>query len=202
MSIRDCRVIAIDGTHASGKTTLIHTLTAHYRRQGLNVAAMGEPARSSPFMEEIVIHNRGTFDLAAEVDVFAAHLQLQLRTARHHQLLIADKTIINVLAYARLLLEVQPDSIELAVLDAMQRFCHAWAPTYDVVFFTHDHYHQASDEFRAKVTGLQETAATTLRQLYDQLDVRVIDVPTALEPDQRAQWIAQWVTDSGLGITG
>jgi thymidylate kinase len=78
MTIRDCLTIAIDGTHASGKTTLIHALTAHYRRQGVNVAAMGEPARSSPFMEEIVIHGRGNFDFAAEVDVFAAHLQYQL----------------------------------------------------------------------------------------------------------------------------
>jgi thymidylate kinase len=101
MTIRDCRVAAIDGTHASGKTTLIHALTAHYRRQGVNVVAMGEPARASPFMEEIVIHGRGIFDLAAEVDVFAAHLRYQLRTARNHQLLIADKTIINVLAYAQ-----------------------------------------------------------------------------------------------------
>lgn len=201
MSIRDCRVVAIDGTHASGKTTLIHALTAYYRRQGVNVVAMGEPARSSPFMEEIVIHNRGTFDLAAEVDVFAAHLQLQLRTARNHQLLIADKTIINVLAYARLLLKVQPGSVERAVLDAMEGFCQAWAPTYDVVFFTHDRYYQASDGFRAKVTGLQDAAATTLRQLYDQLDVAVVDVPTGLEPDQRVQWITRWVADSRWGVT-
>lgn len=35
--------VAIEGTHASGKTTLIHALTAYYRRRGVNVAAMGEP---------------------------------------------------------------------------------------------------------------------------------------------------------------
>lgn len=201
MTIRDCQTIAIDGTHASGKTTLIHALTAHYRRQGVNVAAMGEPARSSPFMEEIVIHNSGTFDLAAEIDVFAAHLQLQLRTARNHQLLIADKTIINVLAYARMLLDIAPGSHDAMVLDAMERFCQAWAPTYDLVFFTHDHYNQPSDAFRTKVAGLQDTAATTLRDLYDQLDVAVIDVPLGLETDQRVEWVARRVADSGLVLT-
>lgn len=198
MTIRDCRVAAIDGTHASGKTTLIHALTARYRRQGVNVAAMGEPARSSPFMEEIVIHGKGTFDLAAEVDVFAAHLQLQLRTARHHQFLIADKTIINVLAYAQMLLDVRPGSIDAAVLDAMETFCRAWAPTYDVVFFTHDQYSQPSDGFRAKVADLQDTAATTLRRLYDRLGVPVLDVPVGLETEQRVEWITQQVSDSGL----
>lgn len=202
MPIRNCAVIAIDGTHISGKTTLIHALTAHYRRQGINVATMGEPARSSPFMEEIVIHERGTFDLAAEVDVFAAHLQDQLRTARNHQLLIADKTIVNVLAYARMLLDIEPDSIAAAVLDAMETFCRAWAPTYDLVFFTHDHYSQPSDGFRVKVAGLQDTAATTLRELYQKLDVAVLDVPRGYETGQRVEWIVGRVAAAGMVLPG
>ena len=202
MPIRDCAVIAIDGTHASGKTTLIHALTAHYRRQGINVAAMGEPARSSPFMEEIVIHQRGAFDLAAEVDVFATHLQYQLRTARNHQLLIADKTIVNVLAYARMLMDVRPDTLDAAVLGAMETFCRAWTPTYDLVFFTHDQYCQPSDGFRAKVTDLQDTAAITLRELYQQLDVTVLDVPLGYETDQRVEWVTSRAAAAGLIVTG
>ncbi|GAB3454204.1 AAA family ATPase [Actinophytocola sediminis] len=200
--IRDCEITAIDGTHASGKTTLIHALTAHYRRLGVNVVAMGEPARSSPFMEEIVIHGRGAFDLAAEVDVFAAHLRHQLRAARNHQLLIADKTIINVLAYARMLLHTEPDSIDTAVLDAMHTFCRAWAPTYDTVFFTHDHYNQPNDAFRAKVTGLQDTAATTLRELYNELHIPVIDIPHGLETDQRVEWITHHTAMTNPAIAG
>jgi len=202
MPIRDCAVIAIDGTHASGKTTLIHALTAHYRRQGVNAAAMDEPARFSPFMEEIVIHHRGKFDLAAEVDVFAAHLQAQLRTARNHQLLIADKTIINVLAYARILLDSGPDGIDVTVLDAMQTFCRAWAPTYDLVFFTHDHYSQPSDGFRAKVTDLQDIVDTVLWELYRQLDVTVVDIPCGYETAQRVEWIAERVAAVGLVVPG
>lgn len=198
MPIRDCAVIAIDGTHASGKTTLIHALTAHYRRQGINVAAMSEPARSSPFIEEIVIHEHGTFDLAAEVDVFATHLQYQLRTARNHQLLIADKTVVNVLAYARMLLDITPDTIDAVVLDAMETFCRAWAPTYDLVFFTHDQYGQPSDPFRDRVADLQDTAATVLRELYQQLEIAVLDIPLGYETDQRVEWIAQRVTAAGV----
>lgn len=202
MTIRDCTVIAIDGTHASGKTTLIHALTAHYRRQGVNVAATGEPARSSPYMEEIVLHNQGTFDLAAEVDVFAAQLQFQLRTARNHQLLIADKTVVNVLAYARMLLQIDPGSLDANVLDAMEIFCRAWVPTYDLVFFTQDHYKQPSDHFRAKVAGLQGAAAITLRQYYDDLGVPVLDVPAGLETDQRVNWIAEQAAAAGLALAG
>lgn len=101
MAARGCHLIAVEGTHASGKTTLVHALVAHYQAQGYLVGCSEEPARSSPFMEEIVIHGRGDFDLVAEVDLFGAQLSEQLRASRHLQLLICDKTVINVLAYAR-----------------------------------------------------------------------------------------------------
>jgi thymidylate kinase len=49
MPIRDTRVVAIEGTHASGKTTLVHALVSRYRENGIHVTCTGEPARSSPF---------------------------------------------------------------------------------------------------------------------------------------------------------
>jgi hypothetical protein len=122
----------------------------------------------------------------------------QLRTARHHQVLITDKTVINVLAYARMLLAIRPGSIDEAVLDAMQHFCRAWAPTYDRVFFTRDHYSQPSDGFRVKVEGLQDTASTALREAYRQAGVNLVDVPAGLETDERVTWIASRVADSTL----
>ena len=77
-------MIAVEGTHASGKTTLTHALAAHYREQGIHVATVEEPARHSPFVEEIVVHGKGCFDLETEVDLFAAQLSAQLRAARQH----------------------------------------------------------------------------------------------------------------------
>ncbi|WP_435593758.1 AAA family ATPase [Nocardia sp. bgisy118] len=193
--IRDCNVIAIDGTHASGKSTLVHALTAHYRRAGINAVAMPEPARSSPYMEDVVLRGNGEFDLPAEIDVFAAQLRAQVRLARNHRLLIADKTIINVLAYARMLLDgTDPHTAD--VLDAMETFCRAWAHTYDMVLFTHDRYDQPSDAFRRKVDGMQDTAATTLHELYRALAVPVHDIPLNLETAARVEWIAGRVAET------
>lgn len=59
MPIRNCTVVAVEGTHASGKTTLIHALTSYYRARGVHANCTGEPARNSPFMEEIVLHGKG-----------------------------------------------------------------------------------------------------------------------------------------------
>ena len=77
--LRDCVVLAIEGAHASGKTTLAYGLAAYYRECGIHVGVVEEPARSSPFIEEIVVHGRGTFDLETEVDLFAAQLSADSR---------------------------------------------------------------------------------------------------------------------------
>jgi hypothetical protein len=61
--------VAVEGALAAGKTTVVHALIAHYRSRGVHVACTGEPARSSPYVEEIVVHGHGA----------------------RHQLLIADK---------------------------------------------------------------------------------------------------------------
>ena len=57
------------------------------------------------------------------------HAVGQLRAARQHTVIIADKAITNVVAYARIVLQAPPGSREAAVLEAMKTFCEAWAPT-------------------------------------------------------------------------
>jgi len=193
MTIRDCAVVAVEGTHASGKTTLVHALTAHYRARGVLVDCTGEPARTSPFIEETVIHGKGTFDLVTEVDLFAAQLTTTLRAARHHQLLICDKTVVNVLAYARLVLPASPGSSDAAVIDAMTEFCKAWAPTYDAVLYLTERYEQPADAFRAKVAHLQNETAAAVRDAYSAVRLPLIDVPAALDLPARVAWVARRV---------
>jgi hypothetical protein len=64
------------------ETTLTHAPATYYRERGIHVATVEEPARHSPFIEEIVVHGEGAFDLETEVDLFAAQLSAQLRAAR------------------------------------------------------------------------------------------------------------------------
>lgn len=193
MGVRGCVLVAVEGTHASGKTTLVHGLVAHYRARGVLVDCTGEPARSSPFIEETVIHGRGSFDLATEVDLFATQLSVQLRAARHQQLLICDKTIMNVLGYARLVLDAPPGSHTGEVLDAMAAFCAAWAPAYDAVIFCLDRFHQPADPFRAKVNHLQDATATAVRSACTDAGVRLLDLPAGLDPAARVGWVTRRV---------
>lgn len=193
MAARDCRLVAIEGTHASGKTTLVHALVAHYQAQGVLVGCSEEPARASPFMEEIVIHGRGDFDLVAEVDLFGAQLSEQLRASRQLQLLICDKTVVNVLAYARLVLDASPGTHTAAVLAAIAQFCSAWAPVYDAVFYCADSYQQGPDPMRAKVSHLQDDAAHAVLDTCTAAGVALHHIPTGLDVADRVAWVARFV---------
>jgi hypothetical protein len=177
-----------------GKTTLVHALVAHYQAQGFLVGCSEEPARSSPFMEEIVIYGQGDFDLIAEVDLFGAQLSEQLRASRHLQLLICDKTVANVLAYARLVLDGSPGSHTAGVLAAMSQFCAAWAPIYDAVFYCADNYQQDNDPMRAKVTHLQDATAHAVLDTCTAAGVALHHIPTGLTVDERVHWVSQQLT--------
>jgi nicotinamide riboside kinase len=196
MPIRDCTVIAVEGTHASGKTTLVHALTSYYRELGVHATCTDEPARSSPFMEEIVLHGKGEFDVITELDTFAQQLTGQLRAARHHRLLVTDKTPLNVVAYARLLL---PDQ-DSPVVDAMLQFCAATTSLYDAVLYTSDTYspRQPGDAWRAKVADQQEQLDRELRRLAIQIGIAPLDVPRGLTTTERVHWISAHLAELGL----
>jgi nicotinamide riboside kinase len=196
MPIRDCTVIAVEGTHASGKTTLVHALTSYYREQGVHVTCTEEPARSSPFMEEIVLHGKGAFDIIAELDTFAQQFTSQLRAAHHHRLVVTDKTPLNVVAYARLLLPVS----DAPVVDAMLRLCAATTRLYDVILYTSDTYNprQPGDVWRTKVADLQERLDQELRRLAAQIGMAFIDVPRGCTTLERVRWTSARLAEFGL----
>ncbi|GAA2136771.1 hypothetical protein GCM10009760_16510 [Kitasatospora kazusensis] len=202
MPIRTCAVLAVEGTQAGGKTTLVHALAAHYRERGIHVECTGEPARVSPFMEEIVLHGKGTFDLTAELDLFAAQFTTAMRAARNHRLLITDKTPANVLAYARLVLD-QDDPAVRETLHAMQTLCRAWMPhAYDAVVYCRDHFDQQSggDRFRDKVLDLQGPVDHTVHEACAHAGVKILDLPTGLDTASRVRWVTDRVSDLGLLI--
>jgi hypothetical protein len=117
-------------------------------------------------------------------------------------MIIADKTIANVMACAWLVLQTQPGSREAAVLDAMKTSCQAWANSYDAVFYCCDRFDQlqAGDPYRAKVLELQPAADRIVRSVCATVGQHVIDVPPNMATSERVKWIASRV--SRLGILG
>jgi hypothetical protein len=185
--IRDCTVLAVDGTHSSGKSTLVAALVDHYALAGIDVVQVGDQARASPLIAAVVDDPDGTFDVAAELDLLAATITAQLRASVGHQLLVVDKTVSNVLSYAQILL----DEPARTVITSASRLCHAWQP-YDLVVHCHDHFDidLGDDPFRAKVTRLQATAGERIRSGLHEVGYPVADLPTGLTTTERVDWVA------------
>jgi hypothetical protein len=112
-------------------------------------------------------------------------------------MIICDKTIANVLAYARLVLDAPPDSRAAASLAAMEEFCRAWAWAYDAVFYCCDQFgqRQIGDPYRAKVVGLQLAADRAVRTTCATVGQRIVDIPPNMTTMQRVQWVADQVTE-------
>jgi hypothetical protein len=151
-------------------------------------------------MEDIVLHGEGDFDLVAELDLFAQHFTVPLRAARHHQVLITDKTPANVLALAGLVLDpTEPGTA--AVLAAAEEMCGAWMPVaYDAIVYCRDRYDQKAggDRMREKVLNIQDESDSAIYEACRATGVPLLEMPMDLTVTERVQWTVERVGEMGL----
>lgn len=191
MTLRAAKLVAFDGTHASGKTTLIYAVAALLRRQDVHVVVLGEPARASPFVDDVVIRESSDFDILLELDIFAAQITNCVRGARSYEVVLADKTPTNVLAYCKMVVNIAPGTWDARMVDAMEAFCHPWGAAYDAVFYCQDYYSTSrqGDQYRSKVAHLQAQADELVRAEYARLNQPLTFIPRSLDVDERARWV-------------
>lgn len=87
------KIIAITGTHGTGKTTLSYQLAAHYKQLGHNVKIIQEVARSCPFPI-----NAG-MTTETMLWIFFEHMRKELEAMKSHDIVISDRTVFDSFAY-------------------------------------------------------------------------------------------------------
>lgn len=192
MTIRECRVIVVEGTHGSGKTTLVHALAAELKREGVHIGVVQEVARRSPFVEEVAVHRLRNYDIHADLHLFATHIAEEQRAGRQYDLVLVDRSIISVLAYA----EVFGSAITLEdqrLIAVMRDFTRAYVSLYDAVLFLDDVYDMATtaDKFRPTDRLVQQRAHDALRRATSELYPNVIYVPTGLSLPERTEFVME-----------
>jgi predicted ATPase len=199
MGIRDCKIVAIEGTQASGKSTLAHAMVSYWREQGVHTGFADEAARSSPLIEEVLTGVRPTFDIACEVDLFAAQISIQVRVARLHQLVIADKTIANLLAYCKHVFQECTDS-EAEIIAAMRHFCYAWSASYDAIILCQDNFdqHLESPTYKQPIFSYQPFIAKYLEDILADMRRPIIRVPLGLTTSQRLRHVVNELEQYGI----
>ncbi|HEX3960603.1 MAG TPA: AAA family ATPase [Trebonia sp.] len=193
MGMSGCTVIAIEGAHGTGKSTLAHAILTHYKTRNVNAGLVAETARRSPFIEDVVIHGKGPLSLEAEIQLFAAHISEEQLAARHHEIMISDKTIANVIGYARLL--VAETSGADALIKAMTNFAMTYSRYYDAVFYLSDMYDPAltRDPFRPVDHRFQVDADRYIRGACEEVGLSLYKVPTGLTIQDQVNWVSEMI---------
>jgi nicotinamide riboside kinase len=204
MALRGCTVVAVEGTQTSGKTTLAHALVAHLRERGIHAAYADEPARSSPLVEEVMTGLLTGFDLMCEMDLFAAHITTQIRASRNHSVLVADKTILNAIAYCRHIFGHSAGHQERLVLDAMASLAYAWAHIYDLIFLCQESFVQRleSPAYKAPIFNFQEPVRGALLDVLNDCGSPLSRVPTGLTTAQRVEFVTGELRARGIVPAG
>lgn len=195
MSIRACRVLAVDGTCNSGKTTLALALTAHYRAAGVDAGYVSDVAGDSSLLADVAVRSPGVGDLSAELDVLAATISGQIRAARRHRLLVVDRTAASVLVHARVAL--RHDERDEDAWVAVEALCRSWRPYDLVVCLDEQQQLDPNTESRTEDDGPRLTGGMIVNTLQE-AGYPLVHLPAGLSLRQRVAWAVTRASRRGI----
>lgn len=200
--IREVPIIAFDGTHASGKTTLKFAVAAYLREKGINCSVLSEPARTSPLVDDVVLRDIGTFDLELELDLIAAHITQSIRATRNSSLILSDRTPANVIAYSKLLVSID-EGFQKDLFQSVEDFVKRWMQVYDVVFYCQDYFcaETLRDNMRNKVLNIQHEVDMQTQLEYENAGIALEKIPLGLSGVERTKFVID-VIEKKYGFWG
>jgi AAA domain len=196
MTIRNCKVVAIDGTHETGKSTLVAGLLGHLKSQGVNATQITEIARSSSYLEEAFFQPDGIVDIFTELSLFAGQIAEELEAARHHDVLICDRSVVNVLGYVDVYMVAERQTPVASYIGAMREFTRSYASIYDIVFYLNDRYSSPyADPYRPPDQLHREAVDAAVLANYSAFGIELVKVPLSLDLGAKVAWTAGYVFD-------
>ena len=173
------RRYAVSGRDHTGKTTICHAVTARLRAQGVDAQMVDEQSRRSVALAE------GRREVATQLDLFARTVVVELEVSRSTEVVVCDRSLVDILAYTDLL-PAPADPGEEAMCRAMDSFAEHYLATYDAIFLPSWQLDAAAgaDPLRAPVRHLQDALEAHIeRRLAPYADrvVRLADQATAVD---------------------
>lgn len=147
--------VAIVGTHSTGKTTLLESLSGHLDLPILSEVAREKIAESDKLPHLMTEIERGEFQKLV--------LEEQMRRESSSGRFIADRSVFDAVAYA----------FDTPHYDALRirAGAHASAFPYDRVFFLPIEFPLKGDGIRSEDEAYRETVDRELRKLLDRAEI-------------------------------
>lgn len=154
------KLIAITGTHGTGKTTLSFQLAAEYKKLGANVKIIQEVARSCPFP----LNEKMTKETA--LWIYHEHSKKELEACKDHDVVICDRTSFDSFVYA--------EALKLDILYGIKCAAKDNLYNYDQIYFVRpkissgiipDGIRSTNIEFQTKVDYIFEKHLTYAKKI-------------------------------------
>lgn len=188
--IKEKVLIAIDGTHASGKTTLLYYIASKLKEWGINCIVLQEPARNSPLLDDVILRDVGNFDVLIEADLIMNHISQCIRGTRDGGIILSDRTPISVLAYKKLFVDAS-DEVESLFGEKCETLVEQWMDFYDLVFYCQDHYQidVDKDKRRRKALSNQNEADFETQRQYKRCHCNLQYIPPNLSLEKKGDYV-------------
>lgn len=185
-------LIAIDGTHASGKTTLLYYIAAKLKERGVNCIVLQEPARNSPLLDDVIIRDLGKFDILIEADLIMNHISQCIRGTRDGDIILSDRTPVSVLAYKNLFVGASNET-ESLFWEKCEALVERWIDFYDLVFYCQDHYKidVDKDKRRSKALNNQIEADLETQRQYERCHCDFQSIPLNLSLEEKGNFVIE-----------
>lgn len=183
--------IAIVGTHHSGKTTLCYKVVANLKAKGIMAGLSTEPSRTSLY----IASNIRTYE--TQLEIFAGTIKNEIEQERVSDIVVCDRSVIDVLAYTDCLNE-QINDTNRGYIDAMKGFVDTYSLTYAMLFKISWSFNMGCtyDPIRIGDNAFQ-------RQIRDRIDHHIsrLDIPyIELKDIETAEAeIVSWIVGNYLG---
>lgn len=188
MSIDDCVVVGIEGSHGTGKTTLAHSLTAALSAEGVQVGCLGEVVRGSPWFQEALLRGDGRVSSDAFLHLVANQLRLEIEGTQYNRVLVCDRTILSTLGYWEL--RLNPRHGDERLLEVLQGLAGWHTARYDMLLYCEDYYDLTlgEDPFRGRDAAFREASDESIRSTIERFGTPLEAVPRGLDPQTKTAW--------------
>jgi thymidylate kinase len=166
------KLIAITGTHGTGKTTLSFILAAEYKKLGANVKIIQEVARSCPFP----LNENMTKETA--LWIFHEHSKKELEAIRNHDIVICDRTSFDSFVYAA--------HLEIPMDIYLIEWAHSHLYEYDTLFYVKpSEKPPLNDGTRSIDLQFQSQIDTEFKRYLSGIDLEKIDSSLIFKEDYK-----------------
>jgi len=126
-------VVAVTGTHSTGKTTFLSRLASELRRESLDVATLADLAEQAQRVGLPLLFNH---TWASTMWIITRGISNEIESWVHADVVLVDRAVPDALGYFLAALDYRDETADTRALEQLRALVRAHSANYDLIFRT------------------------------------------------------------------